>query len=262
MRGLVCYYSSTGNTRLVSRYAARKLAAAEWTLCDLIQEAAPDLNPFGAVMFVCPTDFWSVPERVIRFIRSLPLQTGRPAFVLATYGMMGAFALRDLGRLVRKRGFKIIGAAPFHTPENYPPLIVQGLGMKQSPSEEELRRFDRELSQWNARLQDAAAGRPVRALKPGEGLASLLPAPGRATARRDMGEKFVDESLCSQCGTCQKGCPYQAIQLAPFPAFNQAVCYGCWRCFNRCPKKAIYTKKFREQGRYPRPEPALEEKLR
>lgn len=262
MRGLICFYSGTGNTRLACQYAANKLPLADWTLCDILREPAPDPAAYDVVLFACFTDFWGMPERMIRFIRALPRQQDRPALILITFGMVSVFALRNLGRLARKQGFKLVGAASLHTPENFPPLIVQGMGMKQSPSAAELQSFNRELSLWNERLKDLNARRPVKALKPGEGLLSWLPAPGRLTARKNMGEKFVDESLCVKCGTCQKGCPYLAIKLAPFPTFDQTLCYGCWRCFNRCPKKAIYTKKFRGQGHYPQPEPALAEKLR
>ena len=80
-------------------------------------------------------------------------------------------------------------------------------------------------------------------------------------ARKDMGEKFVDETLCKECGRCAKGCPYKAITLNPKPQFDMTKCYGCWYCYNHCPEKAIYTEKFRGVGHYPRPNDQLREKL-
>ena len=77
-----------------------------------------------------------------------------------------------------------------------------------------------------------------------------------------MGEKHVDEALCTECGICEKGCPYGAIHLDPKPVFNMHKCHGCWSCYNHCPEQAIYTKKFRGVGHYPRPIDALKEKLR
>ena len=90
---------------------------------------------------------------------------------------------------------------------------------------------------------------------------SLLPAFSRTKARKDMGEKFVDESLCTECDTCRKLCPYGAIELEPKPVFDMAKCYGCWSCYNHCPTKAVYTKKFRGEGHYPGPLAQLKEKL-
>ena len=80
-------------------------------------------------------------------------------------------------------------------------------------------------------------------------------------AREDMGEKFVDESLCTECGICEKGCPYSAITLVPKPKFDTTKCYGCWYCYNHCPEKAIYTAKFKGEGHYPRPNEQLRAKL-
>ena len=84
----------------------------------------------------------------------------------------------------------------------------------------------------------------------------------RTMARKDMGEKFVDESLCTECGICEKGCPYNAIVLAPKPQFDMEKCYGCWYCYNHCPEKAIYTKKYRGVGHYPKANDQLVSKLK
>ncbi|VVB84138.1 F(420)H(2) dehydrogenase subunit I [uncultured archaeon] len=93
-------------------------------------------------------------------------------------------------------------------------------------------------------------------------LNSLLPAYPVGLARRDMGKKSVDETLCTECGLCEKLCPYEAIKCSPKPVFDMAKCYGCWRCYNHCPVKAIYTKKYRGAGHYPHPISQLEEKLK
>jgi len=76
-----------------------------------------------------------------------------------------------------------------------------------------------------------------------------------------MGEKFIDEARCDECGICQKACPYKAITLDSKPIFDEDKCYGCWACFNRCPTKAIYTSKLRGVGHYRGPTAELKRKL-
>lgn len=262
MRGLICYYSGTGNTELACKYLAKKITAADWTFCNILKDKMPDLNAFGVVGFATFTDFWGVPEKMLRFVQALPAQQAKPAFALTTFGMIALFSLRDLGRCVVKQGFELVGGFTLHTPENYPPMICGGLAMENSPRPGELRAFEKQLKQFNQKLEQLKDGKSLRRVQPGEvfGL-SRFSAPKRTTARKEMGEKFVDRDLCTKCGTCKKGCPYQAIVLDPFPEFNAALCYGCWGCFHHCPQKAIYTAKFRGRGHYPRPLQKLADKL-
>lgn len=80
-------------------------------------------------------------------------------------------------------------------------------------------------------------------------------------ARKQMGSKFVDVSLCTECGLCGKLCPYLAIKCSPKPVLDMNKCCGCWTCYNHCPVKVIYAKKFRGVGHYPQPINQLKEKL-
>ena len=149
-----------------------------------------------------------------------------------------------------------------HTPESYPPMIVGGKGNEQAPDPQELRRFEAFARVIDEKCRGIAEGRSPGKEKVRIGFANrLLPVLGRDKARRDMGPKFVDESLCKECGTCRKSCPYNAIDLSPKPVFNMDKCRGCWACYNHCSRKAIYTRKFRGEGQYPAPIAALKEKL-
>ena len=262
MRGLICYYSGSGNTELVCRYLAKKVTAVEWTFCNVHKDKLPDPAAFGVLGFATFTDFWGMPERMRQFIQALPKQQAKPAFTLTTFGMAVLFSLRDLSRCVSRQGFKIAAGLSLHTPENFPPLICGNMTMEDSPSPGELRVFDRKLAELNQRLEQIKAGQPFKGVKPGEAfLLSWMPARNRLAGRKDMGEKFVDEALCTKCRTCEKGCPYAAIQLDPFPKFDMTRCYGCWACFHHCPQKAVYTAKFRGRGHYPKPGKKLLEKL-
>jgi ferredoxin/flavodoxin len=262
MKGLICYYSGSGNTKLACQYLAKKLSAVDWTFCNLVRDPLPDFSGFDAAGFACFTDFWGVPQRMAQMIQSLPRQDAKPAFMLTTFGMIGGQTLRDLGRLVRARGFKTIAGFALHTPENYPPLICRGMAMAQAPNPKEMKQFNAFVLHLGELLARHRQGGELKNRKPGESLFGyLFPTPKRTTARKDMGEKYVDQSLCTQCGICVQSCPYQAVRLDPFPRFDQEKCFGCWACFHHCPQQAIYTKKFRGRGHYPRPIPALVEKL-
>ena len=263
MKGLICCYSGSGNTMLACQYLMKNVASVEWTLYSILDDKLPDTKQFDVFGFATFTDFWSIPEKMRQFIGTIQPQEGKPAFVFTTFGMVAFFSMRDLARDVANRGFRIIDGFMLHTPENFPPMICGGMGNENSPSSKELHVFNAKLKALNKKLAAIKSSQSVPIVKPGEAfILTLLSAPKRTTARVNMGEKFVDEILCTQCGICRKVCPYNAIILDPGPKFDMKLCYGCWACYNHCPQKAIFTSKFRNRGHYPSPVKKLMEKLK
>jgi len=57
---------------------------------------------------------------------------------------------------------------------------------------------------------------------------------------------FVDEALCTGCGTCVKLCPYSAIRKDDegTARVNDVLCKGCGVCAASCPEKAIKMRNF------------------
>jgi len=253
MRTAICYYSGSGNTKLACGYLARRLDT-ECDLIDVTRDDAPDLAGYDIVGFAASSDFGGMPRAFESFLAATASQPDKPAFVLATYGFACGRILRDLAEEASARGFRVIGGHKLHMPESYPPMRVTGLTFDRHPSTRELRGLDAFADELRAVLSPLAreenpAARPVRL-----GLIdSLRPASPRTSARDDMGEKFVDAELCTECGTCAEQCPYGAIVLDPKPVFDMSACFGCWRCYNQCPQHAIYTKKFRGGPYYARP---------
>jgi ferredoxin/flavodoxin len=253
VRGIICYYSGTGNTRLACQYLAAHVSM-QFDFHDVISKGDADLSLYDVVGLACPTDFWGVPELLEEFIARIPTQDRTPAFVLNTFGALSGHTLVTLAERTSARGFKIIGGHSLHMPEAYPPMIALHLAAENQPTPKTMRAFDAFISQLDEVLGRVERGEDVPAAQMRLGpLNSLLPTRPRSTAHEDMGEKFVDADRCNECGTCAKRCPYHAITLAPKPVFDDDACRGCWRCYNQCPLQAIYTAKFRSAPHYPRP---------
>lgn len=252
MKVAIFYYSGSGNTRLACEYLTKKIKSADIELLDITKNKVGDLGEYDLIGFATFTDFGSPPRLMEKFISNLPKQNGKPAVVLNTYGFMSLHTLFVFRTWITARGFKLMDGYSLHTPENYPPMIKRGKGAEGAPNEKEMKLFD----QWISEL-DRALGKGVEKMGAKKMkrpfISYILPKFKRTKARMDMGEKFVDEKLCIQCGICMKGCPYKAIKLDPIPKFDMNICYGCWYCYNHCPKKAIYTKKFRGKYHYPKP---------
>jgi len=253
MRTAICYYSGSGNTRLACEYLARRLGT-ECDLHDITRDDASDLSAYDVVGFAASSDFGGMPKAFESFLAAIPPQSDKPAFVLATYGFACGRVLSDLAEQASARGFQVIGGHKLHMPESYPPMRATGLTFDRHPGTRELRGFDAFAEELRSALGTLSRGETPVAQPVSLGLIDgLRPASPRTSARDDMGEKFVDAELCTECGTCAKQCVYGAIVLDPKPIFDMSECFGCWRCYNQCPQHAIYTKKFRGGPFYGRP---------
>ena len=259
MKGMICYYSGSGNTKLACEYIIGNLKGIEMDMHNIVKDGIPDLNNYDLVGFATFTDYWAPSILIEDFIKKLPQQKSKPAFVFNTYGFISGKTQKIFAEQVTARGFKVIAGHALHTPENFPPMIMAGRANEQAPNDKELKNFKDFISQLNSQVAQLGKGKE---LKKGKVKGAMLPAFPRTKAKDDMGEKFIDEALCTECGVCKASCPYVAIHLDPKPIFDLDKCYGCWVCFNHCPTKAIYTNKFRGEGHYPKPIDGLKEKLK
>lgn len=259
MRGLICYYSGTGNTKLACEVIARKTTSIDFELIDIVHDVSPSFDRFGVVGFAAWADYFDLPLRMKTFLKSLPKQDGVPAFVFNTFGSTPGKTLPSMDRLARNRGFHMIAGHSLHTPENYPPLIKHGMTSKNSPNSREVARFFNFIRHLDALIQLLADGKTVPARQ--VGFLRLLPSLPRTLSRTFMGAKHVDADACTECGICQDRCPYGAITLNPKPLFDQGKCYGCWACYNHCPTQAIYTRRIKGVRQYACPNAALRRKL-
>ncbi|MEW5760119.1 MAG: EFR1 family ferrodoxin [Candidatus Thermoplasmatota archaeon] len=263
MRGIICYYSGSGNTKLACKYIVNNIKNIEFDLFNIPKDRVENLENYDVVGFATFTDFLGPPYLVQNFIEKLSQQNNKHAFLFNTYGFISGRTLKILYKWVTAKGFKVIAGHSLHTPESYPPMIARGKGYEQAPNKREMNEFKIFISELEQSLALIKEGKEVKRKKISIGiLNSLLPTFSRTKSRVVMGEKYVDENLCKECGICEKLCPYGAIRLSPKPIFNMDKCYGCWSCYNHCPNKAIYTRKYRGVGHYPEPISQLKEKLK
>ncbi len=261
MQGAILCYSVTGNTSLVAQRVARALPFP-FEVVDITLLPEVDVAAFDVVGFAVPTDFWGISQRVSGFIAGLPLQQGRPAFVMNTFGGASGKALVRLWDAVGSRGFRVVAGYSVHMPDSYPPLIARGFASSDAPSAAELAKLDSFIAKLAATLSALGDGHEAPTGRFSLGLVDrLLPERDRSTGLHALGERSVDEQACTRCGTCLKGCLTGAIRLDPLPVFDASLCCGCWRCYNRCPSRAIRTKKCAGTPFYAGPTDALRERM-
>ena len=255
MKGVICYYSSAGNTRLACKYIERKVSSCSFDLFNIHKDGAPGLDAYDVVGFATFTDFMTPALRMRQFILDLKTQDGKPAFVFNTFGSNASGGtLWHMRQLVGGKGFTVIAGHTLPCPESFPPLIAEGKGFEEHPLPDEVAAFDRFIEDLDQKLARITEGCEPEEDDLGIGvLTRLMSAPPRFFARRMMGQNKVDAERCTSCGTCERSCPYGAITVEGVPSFDEGNCQSCWACYNHCPTKAIFTSKLKDAGHYPRP---------
>lgn len=134
MRGIICFYSNSGNTKLACQYIVKNIKYIDVDFFNIAKDSIPDLEIYNIVGFAAFTDFSGPSKLVQTFIEKLPRQNNKLAFVFNTYGFISGKTLKILDKWVTTRGFKVIAGYSLHTPENYPPMIARGRGNEQAPA--------------------------------------------------------------------------------------------------------------------------------
>ncbi len=261
MKGLICYFSGSGNTKLAMQYLTSKIKNIEFELCNIRKENNPDFKKYELIGFATYTDFYAPPRYFYSFFEGIKAQHFKYAFVFNTYGCISSDTLQKLKKLAEMKGFKILSGHSLHCPESYPPMRKSRLTFDFSPNRKELTRFDNFIDNLSIQIEDIKNNKDPKYVQIKSPILSYIIQYSRGKAKKDFGIQNINESLCDACGTCAELCPYKAIRLNPKPIFDHDKCNGCWVCYNHCTRKAIYAKKFRGDFQYPKPNDKLVKKL-
>jgi ferredoxin/flavodoxin len=263
MKGIICYYSGSGNTKLAISYINKQIPSCEFELFNIMNNETPDFSKFNIVGFATFADFWSAPQLMHTFFNGIEQQKGKPAFVFNTYGFISGKTLKSLSDLAKNKGFNVISGCSLHTPENFPPMRKRNMAFDHAPKPKEFEQFNKFIDFLSDQISSIIAGDTPRSVPIKTGIMGIIfPKFSRKQSKKDFGIQNVKNDICTECGKCKKVCPYDAIKLSPKPVFDHEKCFGCWACYNHCPSQAIFTPKFNGNYQYPKPINELVEKLK
>jgi len=261
MKGLIYYYSSTGNTKLSVNYLKDHITNAKIDLCDIANDDIIEPDDYDVVGFASFAEYLGPPTLMKRFIETLNNQNKKPAFVLNTYGGFTGPTQSEFAKQVDARGFKVFAGHSLMMPMNYPPMKRNGKHAENEPSAKEMSNYDKFIAQIERSITQIEKGEDIKPLLNAFSLKKLAPSMSRSKVKKDFGIQQIDQDKCVNCGNCARVCAYNAIEMSPNPVVNHDKCNGCWTCYNTCPKKAVHAKSFKGEHQYKGPSKELIEKM-
>lgn len=261
MKGLILYFTLTGNTKQVIVNLNKRVRTVDFELNDIMNEARPNFEDYDVIGFATFTDHLEPPKFMRDYVDSMPMLDGKYAFVLNTYGSLNGPTLKKMKKMVESKGLKVLSGHSLHTPQNYPPMIKRGVTSTNAPSKKELDNYHVFLEFLEKQLLDIKSGNGVNLMRVKGEILSLPINLSDDYTKKEMGMQTVNEEKCISCGKCSRVCPYKAVGMDKYPTFDHKKCLGCWACYNHCPKKAIETKDFKGDIFYNGPSELFKSKL-
>ena len=197
----------------------------------------PDLKEDSVIGLAFPVACFSTYPTALDFLKSLPEGNGRKIFMIATMGGAGFGMEGPIRNLLFNKGYSPIASRLFVMPGNY--------GNKQMPVERNDQRIKNFGYEAFSFVEDITEG--ASRWQGGRVLISNMMY--RLCNGRKPWNMFyrmfpiqVNESKCTICGRCMKGCHAGAVKLdneSKFPRIDKNICQSCQRCVGFCPQRAI-----------------------
>lgn len=242
------YFSGTGNTEHGARRIAETLEKEghEVRMLYISRAARPLQGRPDRLILAYPTYSWRPPILVERFIARLPCGGGIPAAVFTADGG-GSFRSTDVaGRMLRRRGYRVILKGAAHYPENWVQMTPPPEGDART------RGVEAGLAGTGEFIRALLAGTTLDRERSGiDGLLNFVGILFGVFGRHFLGKLFIADEDCTSCGLCALSCPAGVIRLEKEPGARPRWTWGCEscnRCMNLCPSRAINTSVFRGIG--------------
>ncbi len=244
-KAAVLWFSQTGHSRRIGR-----LIAHQWRTHGLeIVEGSPrDADPgrlvdVDLVMAGAPVHYYEAPTHFHRWLRTLPLPAGHRCAAFVTFGGPGGNqenAVAGLLATLAGRGGLPMDGATFGNMSTFAPTWSLGnhariLRYRHLPN----------AGTWQAvrdfasRVLDRVTRGHATDSVPHLNYSQLFKgAPSIAGTKLLIHGHVVDPVRCIDCGTCDQGCPVQAIDSST-RRIDNTRCVACLGCLNNCPTGAM-----------------------
>jgi len=263
---IIYVFSGTGTSLAMAKRIAGSLGNAELRLIPSALEKAENgkiRNEASVVGLVFPNYFGGIPDVVTRFIRVLDLERTDYIFSVVTGGKSAGLCFEFLETELKEKGKHLNYGKRITGISNYIVAWYYKLVFKTGDKQEKvLQEMDEKADRYSKEI----AGRKNEVEK-SQRLAyfgsRLLSSKKLAEDTRPWDKEFSIGENCIGCGTCEKVCQFDNIEIIDGKPVFQHNCQRCLACIHYCPKAAIGFKgKPMNRPRYHHPEYPAEEFIR
>lgn len=236
MKTIIYYFTGTGNSLAAAKKIAAGLGDCELVPIASLQDTHGEISPAAdRVGIVCPVYDSGVPVIVAEFAARLDLSRAGYVFAVVTLGGVGAAALHQLDRIVKKRqGRNLDAAFAVKMPGNFPPV---GRSRQVESSDPVLVAADAHLAEIAGMIGQGVSAPP--GFTPLSSLLQLATYGSFSRSVRGSDKAFSVSDACTTCGTCVAVCPVENILMVKDRPSWLHHCECCCACLHFCPVEAI-----------------------
>lgn len=245
MKGVVYYYSATGNTKKIAKAIGEGINKVFECMVVSIKKATPtEAMDFDLIGIGAPIWYFREPANVKRFIYQMPNLKGKLGFVFCTHGAMPFGIFFSMCPLLQKRGLTLIGWKDWYGSVEQVLHAVKPYFTDGHPDEidlEEARKFGQEIAEKAKRIFGGEKGLIPSIPKGKKAPPPFKPYPIKEPFPGAKPERYVDLSSCKypECKMCIEICPAKAIKLENGKIVFKKNCFNCSLCDRTCPHGAI-----------------------
>lgn len=234
------YFSPTGGTEKIARYAAGELGKNLGLEPEYISFTKPGerekeyrFGPTDLLVMASPVYAGRLPNKVMPEYKSKIFGEGSIAVPVCVFGNRSPDeALRELVLLLEGNGFQIAGGAAFAGRHAFSDKVGEG-----RPDEDDCT----QMAGFAAKLAEKLAGEtlPLLEMDRGEIGPYYTPLKTDGTPAKFLKARPLTRwEMCTACGACARACPMGSIDPKTMDAVG--LCVKCQACVRKCVRRAKY----------------------
>ncbi len=241
---IIYCYSGSGHCLNMAKSIARALGDTDIVMMRSFP-AVTDAREAKRVGFIFSCMAGGLPGDVESYVKAVRIAPGAYKFAVEQYAGYLGCGLRKIDEIVHLDYWTGISN---HSTAIW--LMPHKLTIPPTTPRTAQKRIDKKAAQVAAAV---LAGERSEKRPPREAVFELMSKGlGKTHAKRI--KKFAANDSCIGCGTCEKVCPRNNIQLVEGKPRFGSNCIGCLSCVQFCPKQAINIGKITEKReRFPNP---------